>query len=440
LSGERAVVLLGGRVQAVNSTGASEALATLPSAYGAFQLAASPNLLAVQDEGFACPGGTCKYSLYELALNQLLVASVGAPLACLSGGAGAQGCQLHDLCPPGIESPEAPLQPEAFVSGSTIAYRSCPSPGTPGQTELIEAPGGATSERTVTSVARPLALAGNWLVGYGSAPNAVLVELNLATQAEPVKVNLPPETVGKLESAAVQSDGALVYTLSGNPGPSSLWTASPAAPTPVRVPGPPLRAGSITLATGRSMSLASGHAARLGEGKLIIEDLGGNTLSSLSDSSLDGFGFDGTRVVATTTPCAQTFLESWVITETPPVRPQGSCPAPRIRRPVHFARRSIRVETVCPASTPLGCPLSRIEVRAARMRGPTGTFWVFEFPSHYADMLPGERHTFTVRFGKRFARWLARHRQQRITIESGVEAAPDGSRVEPDRAIAVRAP
>jgi hypothetical protein len=156
--------------------------------------------------------------------------------------------------------------------------------------------------------------------------------------------------------------------------------------------------------------------------EIVLEDLSGQPLGEMLGRSLIGFDFDGTRIVAASRPCVESFLETWAPGEAAPGIPAGRCPSAAIAH-LSMTHRSVHVVLACPRSPALGCP----HMSATAEGGD------FQVRSRFLSLLPGERHTFVLTVGPRGRRWLAHHRGTRVTV------AADGGEV-PSPRVTIKAP
>ena len=421
-SGPDAVVLLESRpgytLRTLDPlTGSNVGSVHVPRRYDEVELAASPSLVAIGGVDEDC---FCKDVDYWVTADDVLAASPGGVPACSPGRCGSGAACLRP--------PATPL-----VSGPTLVHESCLAEG--GALSVIE-DGSGGSPVDLNQVAYPQSLAGRWLVGLApgafgllEAPPPVLVERDLATGAEPLRIALPwvhnpPQLSGGGEYpalAAVQEDGTIAYLLDKE-GHNQLWTASPAAATPRLLASPGIGTDlEEAPASGRSLQLADRHVGIfVGHDTVAVETLDGASLGSVRTRALDGFAFDGTRVLLTATPCVESFLETWTPGEAAPVLPGGRCPAPRIGR-VRFSGHRVRVGLDCPAQPPLGCTATNVSVLA----GPEGS--AFELESAPHPMAPGAASTITIALGRREARWLARHHGASVSVTVGAEVGERGT-------------
>jgi hypothetical protein len=422
-SGSRALVLMeSGSGYALRTLdpadGSSGNTVRVPHRYNRVGLAASGSLVAIGGVDEECD---CKYLEYWVTADNVLAAPPGAvpvctPSRCVGGGA----------C---FRPPAAPL-----VSGSTLVFESCQASGQ-SFSAIEDGSGGAPSE--LGQIAFPQSLAGEWLVGL--APGALdpplgagqpeLIERNLATGAEPLRIALPPvmqapQFFGGGEYpalAGVEEDGTIAYVLDSD-GHNELWTASAGTPAPRLLGHSPIGTEPREAPPGGpSLVVKDGRVASFqGSGTVTVGTLAGAPLGSVRARSLDGFDFDGTRVLLAATPCSESFLATWAPGEAAPVLPGGRCPAPRIGR-VRFAPRSIRVALSCPAQPPLGC----IDTNVTVLAGVEGS--AFELESSPREMLPAAGRTVAIALGRGEKRWLEHHRGAELTITVGAEIGEPGT-------------
>jgi hypothetical protein len=424
----------------------------------AVRLAASPSLIAFAGVSTGCPreGGGCRYYDYEVERQDVYAGPPGGPLHCVSTLA-ARGCPGRAQCP----------QPAPMAGSSAgIVFQTCRNPARE-EAVLLGAPAVAPGlVQALPSIALPVAASGPWLVGLAPGwaeelspegeplrpARPVLIERNLLTGAEPLQIALPEgryapsaESPGFEPVVAVQEDGQLVYATATG-GATTLWTASPAAPTPRSVATIPL---VVELTPGRGrpegkqLVLAGDRVAFRGPEPgprrfpaITVEALSGTVLGSLPEPGLEGFDFDGRQVVATSTPCEETFLETWEPGEPAPELGAHGCPLPTISRRVTLTRRAITVTVSCPAEPPLGCAGVWVEATAGLNR--------HREPSMYAESLdqeisPGASRRIALPLGSSDRRWLARHRHARVALRVLVGGSAEESTTN-ERTIVVRLP
>ncbi len=384
---------------------------TLSRRFDIAHLGVSGALQVLQGANWECAGG-CKYQGPYLTDEELSVLSPGGGAECLFAASGIKGCEASNACL-NID--------EALVSEGRLVYESCAREG-----EDFTVVGEGSTRVSVPQIAHPEALAGPWLVGlapgwrgYGPKFEVTheplrLIERNLLTGAEPLQIDLGPRGphVGQCGGchypalATVQEDGTIVY-LPDSEGHGELWTASPGTPTPrplgqtetdIKVPELSFPGPSLILKDGRL-------AERQTEGRITLAGLDGSQSGTIKVGSLNGFDFDGSRVLAASTPCGRSFLVTWAPGEAQPAVPAGTCPTARVSR-VQFTHRSIRVTLTCTPSSQLGCPLSYVTISPLSAE------------SSFVTLLPGAGHTLSIPLNPRRRRWLARHRHRTLTVTS----------------------
>ncbi|HTZ85419.1 MAG TPA: hypothetical protein VMB05_02015, partial [Solirubrobacteraceae bacterium] len=304
-------------------------VATRPD--GQLQLAASSSLLALQRVRIGCPGEPgCKYESYELESDDLFVsAPPGAPFSCVVSLA-ASGCTRQ----------RAPcrLSVDVLVAQTRLALQSCvgelssssePQPeSAEAGTLMIDESANPPSEQLLPQIVLPQAMAGPWLVGLApnweslgppplwlpsDGPAPVLVERNLLTGAEPLRIALPrirnaPSLLNPGSypaTAAVQEDGTVAYLLPAGDH-STLWTASPTEPAPREI-------GAVAVDPEQRGDTLSVDEPILREGRLaidtgtqvIIEALDGKQVTAVHGLPLGGIDFDGQHLLAAATPCTE---------------------------------------------------------------------------------------------------------------------------------------
>jgi hypothetical protein len=399
------------------------------------RIAASQSLIALQGVDTECAEG-CKSENPSITADDLLAAAPGAT-RCIAAFLTRRGCGAGaKVCPEVIQAP--------LVSATTLVYESCATEfGAPTEepfSAISTGPGAPI--RRLAAIAYPEALAGEWLVGLapgwqgygvkGERPHGppVLVEHNLATGAEPLRLALSLTSVPRLFGegeypaiASVQEDGRVVY-VTGTADKRELWTASPDQPTP-RALGRAASGASVSELSRRGPSLIvrDGRIAEYdGHAGVVVKDLDGVSLGSVHLRRLDGFDFDGAQVLLANTPCSESFLTTWAVGEPAPPAPSGRCRLPNIAN-VRFDRSRIRVALACPSGSELGCPAASVQL------GRDGP------PSSFVELLPGARRTVSISLGLFARRVLVRRRHRRVTlyVNSIFQQAPQ-------RAVRVRVP
>jgi hypothetical protein len=408
------------------TTGVGTSLATLAASPGEIELAASPELLGLQRTSVYCPGEPgCKYQRYALKRDEIVALTSTGPPSCVASLTGA-GCGRLGTC-----LGTAPV----LVSENALAFRECNSDGT--RTTVLLRAGVRTP---VPQIAFPLALSWPWLAGLspgwdasgfstGPAAGAVrptLVERNLLTGAEPVRV--PLESGTSLEGtekelpglAGLDEDGTLFFTSNthatgGNS--ATLSVASPAEPTPRQIASvsmgrwwtgayqPRLVAARGKVAIAETVGVGSTE-----ERRIRVYGLDGTVLGSLpfTENTFFRFDFDGETLVGLASPCGvETFLETWSPGQDVPQLPEGECPEPRVRlAPVVGAE--VRASFSCPSSPPFGCLDNSIGVSVPGSG--------FHRESSQVDLLPGVSRQLSVSVSARARRWLRRHRRARLKV------------------------
>lgn len=419
------------------STGTRVSVGTIPRRYGYVELATAGPLVAMQGFEVGCPaeGERCKYKDYEVEADDVLAGSANANLQCLAGfRAGA--CGQRSYC-----QAFAPV----LASGTSVAFHLCDASGQE-QTIVANLSKPTVRVQPVESIALPLAMAGQWLVGLApgwdntqTGRTLVLVEQNLMSGANSMRVPLPqadyaPELDDEgqiLPVAAVQEDGEVMYLthIQEDIGPHryiedhfTLWHVSPSEPSPRAVATPPVDP------EGRSPSELSGHQMTLADGQLALAErepapvydpaiavlqTDGTLLGRFADAALNGFDYNGATVLAAVTPCTESFLETWSPGSPAPSHPTPPCPAPHISHHVRLVRGRLQVAVNCPAEPPVGCAgvtmlFSSRRGREGGVEAETGSF----------DMLPGTIRTVAATLSRAERLWLARHPRALLKIEA----------------------
>jgi hypothetical protein len=364
-------------------------------------------------EGIAPNYGGTKYEPPYIGEHELLFAQPASPLRCLAQ-LFRHDCALPKLCVFG----------SMVASGALLAYPSCEG----GVEETVMFNPTSSQTELVGQVALPLGVAKPWLIGLapGWNPNEapsrkaapVLVERNLLTGSEPVKVPLAPWSHPASEArealrtvAAVQEDGTIVYALAAGQD-TSLWTASPSQPVPRRILTIHVSLGwlkefSVPLALHEGR-VAFPDAERVyGPREVAIATLRGVRLGSLRVLAQEGFDYNGTQVLASSTPCGKTSLLTWAPGERLPAVSGKGCTATRLTH-VRFTSRRIRFELRCPQAG-AGCETGQITVTG----GP------ISITEQGEQLMPGEGEPLALQLPGSGRRWLQRHPGAKLTIGWG---------------------
>ena len=362
-------------------------------------------------------GGT-KYEPGFIGEHELLSGQPGSQLSCLAR-LFASGCALPRLCVFG----------SAVASGTLVAYPSCEN-GKEEAADTVLFDSASSRTQLVSQVGLPLSLAGPWLVGLapGWDPNQapghraapVLVERNVLTGSEPVKVPLMPWSHAASEAnealrtvATVEEDGTLVYGVADGQE-TALWTASPSQPTPRRFLTIHASVGwlkeirrPLALHDGR---IAFPDAERLyGPREIVIATLAGVRLGSLRVLAQDGWDYNGTQLLASSTPCDSNFLLTWAPGEPHPIVPGDGCSPTRIAH-LRFASGRILFELRCPEGS--NCETTKITVTG----GP------ISISAEGEQVMPGEGQSLALQLAPSQRRWLRRHPRARLSIRWGAHS------------------
>jgi hypothetical protein len=368
-------------------------------------------------EGISANYGGTKYEPGYIGEHELLFEQPASPLRCVAR-LFQSGCALPNLCVFG----------STVVSGTLLAYPSCERGGIEEAGTVLFNP---TSSQTqlVPQIALPLSLAGPWLVGLapGWDPNRiadgkaapVLVERNLLTGSEPVRLPLAPWSHPASEPrealrtvAAVEETGTIVYALAAGDD-TALWTASPSQPIPRRILTIHASLGwlkelplPLVLREGRiAFPDAEGH--EYGPREIAVATLAGVRLGSLRVLAQDGFDYDGTHVLASSTPCGKSFLLTWAPGEPHPIVPGNGCGTARLAR-LRLTSGRLLFDLRCPQAS-AGCETSQIIVKD----GP------ISLTEEGEQLMPGEGEHLALPLAMSARRWLQRHPGAKLTITWG---------------------
>ena len=408
-------------VELVNpESGESQKVAALTPEYGKPRAMALGAGFAFEGTHWGCGSRECsKYEPGGLDARDLLFEPPGGALRCLA--------QLHGN---GCASPSTCVVGSAVVSGALLAYPSCSNGEEETGSVLFDS---ATSQlKIVPQIALPLSLSGRWLVGlapgwnpaFNEKPGAkappVLVERDLLSGGETLRIPLSPwthEVSGPNEElpalAAVQEDGTIAYAVAAG-GRTALWTASASQPVPRQVMMIHASMGWLALLP-RPLVLREGRIAfpdaegqLYGPREIAVATLAGVRLGSLRVLAQDGFDYDGTHVLASSTPCEKSFLLTWAPGEAHPRVPGDGCTSARLAH-VRFATGRIVFELRCPEEVEVGCETGEISVSG----GP------ISLTAEGEQLLPGEREHLALRLPDSARRWLRRHPRVNLIVRWG---------------------
>jgi hypothetical protein len=366
-----------------------------------------------------CDGHECsKYESAGIEAHDLLYEPPGGGLRCLAELSG-NSCGSPNTCP--YES--------AVASGPLLAYPSCN--GWEQQIGSVVFNANTNQTQLVPQITRPLSVSGPWFVGLaagwkppvtkslGGKLPPMLVEHNLLTAAEPLRIPLAPWTHGVVSPhetppafASVQEDGTIVYAIAAG-SRTALWTASPAQPLPRQVTTIHAEMGwlsvlplPLVLRDGR-VAFPDAEAKEYGPRRIAIATLGGARLGALRVIAQDGFDYDGLHVLAPSTPCGESYLLAWAPGEPSPRVPGVGCRAARLVH-LRFASGQLRFELRCPESE-VGCETSEISVTG----GPVSV------TAEGEQLFPEESERFALRLPASARRWLRRHPGAILTLTWG---------------------
>jgi len=360
-----------------------------------------------------------KYEYGGIEARDLLYEPLGGALRCLAQLSG-NGCASPNTC----------AYLPAVASGALLAYPSCS--GSEQETGSVVFNANTNQTQLVPQIMRPLSVSGPWLVGLaagwnapgftenlGGKPPPMLVEHNLLTGAEPLRVPLAPWTHKVISSyetppafAAVQEDGTIVYAIAAGRR-TALWTASPAQPLARQVTTIHVELGwldvlplPLVLRDGR-VAFPDAEARVYGPRRIAIATLSGVRLGELRVIAQDGFDYDGTHVLASSTPCDKSYLLAWAPGEPPPRVPGVGCTAARLAH-LRFASGQLRFELRCPQGEG-GCETSEVSVTG----GPVSV------TAEGEQLFPEESEHFALRLPASAQRWLRSHPIATLTLTWG---------------------
>jgi hypothetical protein len=233
--------------------------------------------------------------------------------------------------------------------------------------------------------------------------------------AEVERVTVSPASV---DSVDVQADGTSLVVLRDDGGAvHAAWT-SPSSPTlhELGLTGEEVRAGisgsSVGFLRFRSRTPTVADAG--------VMDLDGHVTASVArPGALDGFDYDGTRLVFKSQPCATATIEAWDLSGPPPVEPApgAHCPLPevstRAARLGHDGR--VAVALSCARDPALGCSGTlRLYAFATSGRGRRRHTSEYAFrPAHYR-IDPGTRATARVELSRGARTFVRRFHRVRV--------------------------
>jgi hypothetical protein len=392
-------------------TGGTRQIAALPSRYAEARGMALGSDFAL--ELIAPNYGGSKYEPPNIGDHELLLGQAAGPWSCLAR-LFSTACALPRLCVFG----------RAVASGPLLAYPSCENGQweEAGDTVVFDSP--LSQTQVVSQVALPLSLAGPWLVGLapGWDPNQmpdhkaapVLVERNLVTGSEPVRIPLAPWSHPASEArealrtvAVVEEDGTMVYALATGQN-TALWTASPSQPTPrqfltIHASVGWLKEIQQPLAL-HDARIAFPDAERLyGPREIAIATLAGRRLGSLRVLAQDGWDYNGAQLLASSAPCGDSFLLVWAPGEPQPAVPSYGCSTTRIAH-LRVTSRRILFELRCPEGP--GCETGKITVTG----GP------ISISEDGEQVMPNESQRLELTLSSSQRRWLRRHPRAKLSI------------------------
>jgi hypothetical protein len=400
------------------ATGGSEKLAALTPGSRVMTLGAG---FALEQQKYGCDGRGCsKYEAPGIEARDLFYEPPGDTLRCLAQLAG-NSCGSLNTC----------AYLSAVASGSLLAYPSCS--GWENEVGSVVFDANTNQTRLVPQITRPLSVSGSWLVGLaagwnppftgppGAKPPPVLVEHNLLTGAEPLRIPLPRWTHDASSPyetspafAAVQEDGTIVYAVAAGRR-TALWRASPTQPIPRLITTTTAAMGwlrelplPLVLRDGR-VAFPDDEAQVYGPRRIAIATLSGLRLGALRVIAQEGFDFDGLRLLAPSKPCSKSksYLLAWAPGEPPPRVPGVGCTEAHLVH-LRFASRQLRFELRCPG-TDVGCETSEISVTG----GP------ISLTAEGEELFPEDTERVALRLPRSAQRWLRHHPHAILTLRWG---------------------
>jgi len=165
----------------------------------------------------------------------------------------------------------------------------------------------------------------------------------------------------------------------------------------------------IVLRDGR-VAFPDAEAQEYGPRRIVIATLSGVRLGALRVIAQDGFDYDGTHVLAPSTPCGKTYLLAWAPGEAPPRVPAVGCMAARLAH-LRFASGQLRFELQCPEANVgfVGCATSEISVTG----GP------ISLTAEGEQLFPEDSERLALRLPRSVQRWLRRHPRATLTLRWG---------------------
>jgi hypothetical protein len=238
-----------------------------------------------------------------------------------------------------------------------------------------------------------------------------VVDWRTGTVALTVPLAATDLTAPEATVLTVAPDGTVVYTVSGD-STNTVWTASPAAPTP-RAVIEATSAGDVRSADGRVAVRTP--SVRVPSVALVhVYDLDGNLLGTDREpAASDAWQFNGTQLAYVSRPCAVSRIVVRELDDPPATAPSGPCPAPTIasaaaEQRVNPVYTRIRLQLTCIDTRAVGCRgIVRLTASGFGALGDAGF-----------TMSPGRRERLWIDVSRKGSVWLAHHSGARVVARS----------------------
>jgi hypothetical protein len=393
-------------VRRATATGTVRTLATLPreGQFQYFDLEASKHRVAVSQLSQDC-NYDCHYGGVHTVAGRVLEGPLSGPLTHLVGcSPDSVPCAADLQCypPPGVDVWE-----QAVAAGGT-----CGAPGL-----VRDHSNGSGPTDSALPVVYSVRMAGRYVV-WPESPGPGMVDLVVYDRVAGHQAYRITERVGTFD---VQEDGKVAFTKpeQGEGHSAPIAWASPAEPT-AHVIGAGTGYPEVRMTADRIA--VSDLVAPGGRDLRVLTLAGEETAHTVTEATIGGFDFDGSRLAWGSRPCADALVLAWDLSKSsPPAPPRGACPAATVdqaRLTITKDRRTAIWLRCTSRRSTLGCG-GKLRLLARGRQSRTGTP-----PARYllASVLyhaqPGERTRLRLRLGLPAIRFLARHRGARVRATS----------------------